>query len=276
MLTTHTQTELDQEYSLNDGSKVTAAQLRAWDKELGLMKSPEDRLRWAITMFPNIYQLSGLGLTGLVITDMLSKLTSGQNAVPMIFIDTLHLFPETLKLLGEVKSKYYKPCPDKVNVFRPSGVESEEEFAAKYGSKLWEIDQMKYDFVSKIEPAYRAYKQLKVSAVFTGRRRSQQGDRVDLPYIELDQSNSVIKINPLADYEFAETESYVLKHKVPRNELLKLGFKSIGDYHSTEPVGNGEDERAGRWKGKSKTECGIHQASKYAAFLKEHQNNSTM
>ena len=61
-------------------------------------------------------------------------------------------------------------------------------------------------------------------------------------------------------------------NNVPYNELLDRGYKSVGDWHSTQPVAAGEDERAGRWKGKAKTECGIHNPkSRYAQFLMEQQ-----
>jgi phosphoadenosine phosphosulfate reductase len=63
---------------------------------------------------------------------------------------------------------------------------------------------------------------------------------------------------------------YIKENNVPYNALLDRGYKSVGDWHSTSPVKEGEDERAGRWKGKSKTECGIHNnKSRYAQFVAE-------
>ena len=87
--------------------------------------------------------------------------------------------------------------------------------------------------------------------------------------IEVDEAG-LIKINPLASWSFAQVEDYIRSNNVPYNELLDRGYKSVGDWHSTEPVSAGEDERAGRWKGTQKTECGIHnKRSKYAQFLYE-------
>ena len=77
------------------------------------------------------------------------------------------------------------------------------------------------------------------------------------------------KINPLINWTFEQVKQYIDANNVPYNELLDLGYRSIGDYHSTQPVKEGEDERAGRWKGKAKTECGIHEASRFAQFLKQ-------
>ena len=90
-------------------------------------------------------------------------------------------------------------------------------------------------------------------------------------FVEYDEAG-LIKVNPLASWSFKQVQSYVTEHNVPYNDLLDRGYKSVGDWHSTEPVKEGEDERAGRWKGQQKTECGIHnKRSKYAIFLQEQE-----
>lgn len=82
----------------------------------------------------------------------------------------------------------------------------------------------------------------------------------------------MIKVNPLANWSFQDVQSYIDENKVPVNALLSRGYRSIGDWHSTQPVAEGEDERAGRWKGRNKTECGIHnKKSRYAMFLQEQE-----
>lgn len=230
-------------------------------------KTPQEIIEWSIEEFPNLYQTTAFGLTGLVTVDILSKLPKGSQ-VELIFIDTLHHFPQTLDLVERVKQRYSK---NKVNIFKPLNVSNELEFSQRYGENLWEIDDEKYDYFAKVEPAQRAYKELKVSAVFTGRRRSQGGSRNSLPIIEIEESSGIIKINPFANWNFTQVLEYIKKNNVPYNELLDLGYRSVGDYHSTQPVKEGEDERAGRWKGQNKTECGIHETSKFAKFLKEQQ-----
>ena len=75
--------------------------------------------------------------------------------------------------------------------------------------------------------------------------------------VEVDDTG-LVKVNPLANWSFAQVEAYVSAHEVPHNELLSLGYRSVGDWHSTQPVQDGEDERAGRWAGRDKTECGLH------------------
>ncbi|KAH8168011.1 hypothetical protein CIB48_g248 [Xylaria polymorpha] len=129
-----------------------------------------------------------------------------------------------------------------------------------------------YDYIAKVEPQQRAYGELRVAAVFTGRRRSQGGERDRIPVLEIDEERGIVKINPLLDWSFAQVKAYIAEHDVPYNVLLDRGYKSVGDWHSTSPVAAGEDERAGRWKGQQKTECGIHnKQSRYAQFLLQQQ-----
>lgn len=198
---------------------------------------------------------------------MLSKLEVPRpQVVDVIFLDTLHHFKETLSLVDRVRMKYPH---NNVHIFKPAGVETAEEFAKKHGERLWETNDTLYDFVAKVEPAQRAYHELNVRAVLTGRRRSQGGKRGDLDVIEVDETG-LIKINPLANWNFDQVKSYIDSNNVPYNELLDKGYKSVGDWHSTSPVAASEDERAGRWKGTEKTECGIHNPlSVYGRMLAE-------
>ncbi|KAK5076483.1 3'-phosphoadenylsulfate reductase [Lithohypha guttulata] len=230
---------------------------------------PQDILRWCITSLPQLFQTTAFGLTGLVTLDMLSKLKIPRpQMVDLIFIDTLHHFKETLDLVDKVRERY--PLVN-VHVVKPAGAENSQEFATKYGDRLWETDGDQYDYLVKVEPAQRIYRELDIHAVLTGRRRSQGGKRGDLPIIEVDEAG-LIKINPLANWSFQQVKRYITENDVPYNVLLDRGYKSVGDWHSTQPVADGEDERSGRWKGQTKTECGIHNPrSKYAQFLLEQE-----
>lgn len=191
----------------------------------------------------------------MVTTDILSRLSPEYHPVPLIFIDTLHHFPETVKLLNVVKDRY--PTAE-INVFTPEDTPTEAAFVSKHGPELWKRDEALYDYLVKVEPARRAYQQLNVRAVLTGRRKSQGGARGSLDIIEIDETG-LIKINPMANWSFKQVESYIRQHNVAYNELLDRGYRSVGDWHSTVPVKEGEDERAGRWKGSQKTECGLHE-----------------
>ncbi|KAL0950145.1 hypothetical protein HGRIS_010141 [Hohenbuehelia grisea] len=213
--------------------------------------SPEEILKWGIEYIPNLYQTTAFGLTGLVAIDMLSKLT--QAPPPLIFLDTLYHFPETYDLVEEVKRRYSVP----IHVYKPQGCNTAEEFEDRYGERLWEIDEDTYDFAVKVEPARRAYKDLSVKGVITGRRASQGGDRASLQPLEVD-ATGLLKLNPLFAWNFDFVNWYIKSNSVPRNKLLDQGYRSVGDWHSTTKVAEGQDERAGRWAGKEKSECGLH------------------
>ncbi|KJZ72555.1 Phosphoadenosine phosphosulfate reductase [Hirsutella minnesotensis 3608] len=231
---------------------------------------PMDILRFCKVMFPNLYQSTAFGLTGLATIDMLSKIqkeSPKSKAVELIFLDTLYHFRETHDLVDRIRGRYPN-VP--VHIFKPQGAETAEELEETYGKELWNVSGEMYDWVVKVEPLQRAYDQLKVAAVLNGRRRSQGAARGSIPIIELDDERGIIKINPMATWTFAQVDEYIKANDVPYNTLLDQGYKSIGDWHSTSPVKEGEDERAGRWKGQSKTECGIHnRKARYAQFAGE-------
>ena len=209
----------------------TKAHLRFLNQQLQKLE-PREILRWCITTLPNLYQTTAFGLTGLVTMDMLSQLSKETpNAqVDLIFLDTLHHFSETLDLVERVRRRYPSLM---LHIYRPDGVETAEEFAAKHGERLWESSEDLYDWVAKVEPAQRAYAELQVQAVLTGRRRSQGGKRGDMDIIEVDEAG-LIKVNPLANWSFQQVQAYIKERKVPYNDLLDRGYKSVGDWHSTQ------------------------------------------
>lgn len=200
---------------------------------------------------------------------MLSRLDIPRpQTVNLIFLDTLHHFKETLDLVDRVQERY--PHIN-IHIYKPNGIDTVDEFNAKFGEKLWEKDEEQYDYVAKVEPGQRSYRDLQVAAILTGRRRSQGGKRGDMPIIEVDEAG-VIKVNPLANWSFDQLQAYIKENDVPYNKLLDRGYKSVGDWHSTKPVADGQSERAGRWAGQEKTECGIHNPrSRYAMFLREQE-----
>ena len=246
----------------------TKPHLQFLNRQLQFLE-PQDILKWCITTLPHLYQSTAFGLTGLVTLDMLSKMKIPRpQMVDMIFLDTLHHFPETISLVDRIRDRY--PLVN-LHIYKPEDVETAQEFAEKHGENLWEQNDQLYDYIAKVEPAQRAYRELNVNAILTGRRRTQGGQRGDLDVIEVDEAG-LIKVNPLANWSFKQVQEYIKANDVPYNELLDRGYKSVGDWHSTQPIKEGEDERAGRWKGQQKTECGIHNPrSKYAQFLREQE-----
>lgn len=236
-----------------------------WNNTLADAKA-EEIILWAYQTFPGLIQTTAFGLTGLCIISILNQLNKD---VPLVFIDTLYHFPQTYDLVKEVEDKYNID----VIVYKPKNVETESEFVKLYGDSLWETDQLKYDYLVKVEPLKRIYKELNVKAVFTGRRSTQGDSRSNLPIIEIDKVSNVIKINPLSSWTFDDVKKYIDENNIPRNSLLDLGYKSVGDWHSTVPVADGEDERSGRWKGQIKSECGIHVLHEYDHFEEKCDEN---
>ena len=246
----------------------TKPHLKFLNKQLAEL-DPRDVLKWCITSLPKLYQTSAFGLTGLAIMDMASTIDYTLHpSIELIFIDTLYHFPQTLDLVERVKEKYPR---QQIHTYKPKDCDTTADFESQHGEQLWETDEELYDYIAKVEPAQRAYRELNVDAVLTGRRRSQGGKRGELDILEIDETG-LIKVNPLANWSFKQVQAYVKEHNVPTNDLLDLGYRSIGDWHSTQPVADSEDERAGRWQGRQKTECGIHnKRSRYAMFLEEQE-----
>lgn len=207
---------------------------------------PEEVLRWAVDAFEGkeLGVVSAFGPGSAVIIHILAEIGA---RLPVVFVDTLHHFPETLEHVERVRERYdldlrtYRPAADRA------------EFEAIYGPRLWERDLDRYQEVAKVEPFRRATAPL--DAWFTGRRRDQAHTRAGLPVLE---AGAKWKINPLAAWTRKEVWQYILANDLPYNPLHDRGFSSIGDEPLTSPVGAGEDERAGRWRGAGRTECGIH------------------
>jgi phosphoadenosine phosphosulfate reductase len=244
---------------------LTPAHINHLNDQLESMH-PMDILRFCRVLFPNLYQSTAFGLTGLVTMDMLSKIQKETQSRPveLIFLDTLYHFKETYALIDTVRERYPN-LP--VNIFKPDSANTAEELEETYGKELWDVAEDMYDYLVKVEPLQRAFDELKVAAVLNGRRRSQGAARGSIPILELDDERGMVKINPLAAWSFQQVKQYIDENNVPYNVLLDQGYKSVGDWHSTSPVKEGEDERAGRWKGRAKTECGIHnKKSRYAQF----------
>lgn len=207
----------------------------------------EDILRVALGAFaPNrLAVISAFGPASLVVLHYLHRLEAN---LPVIFIDTLHHFPETIEHVQRVKDHFGL----NLKIYRPAS--SRATFEARYGPRLWETDLDLYQHVSKVEPFRRATANL--DGWITGRRREQSETRAQLPIFEVGDR---VKVNPLAGWSRGKMWNFILEQEIPYNPLHDRGYPSIGDQPLTTPVAPGEPERAGRWRGLGRTECGIHQ-----------------
>ncbi|KAJ3134526.1 hypothetical protein HK100_003518 [Physocladia obscura] len=223
-------------------------------------RSPEEILEWALISLPGLVQTTAFGLTGLVILDMINKIRNrrqlAEHPVPLIFIDTLYHFQETLDVAKRASEKYDAP----LQVYHPQGHDNVASFESHHGQELWKTDADVYDYVVKVEPGRRAAIENNAQVLITGRRRSQGASRAAIPILEIDSgvTPAVLKLNVLADWDYARVWKYVQENGVPYNVLHDRNYKSIGDWHSTQPTAESEGERDGRWKGEAKTECGLH------------------
>jgi phosphoadenosine phosphosulfate reductase len=169
-------------------------------------------------------------------------------AIPVIFLDTGWLFEETLAyrdtLIATLGLK-------DVRSIRPA----EETLSREDPDRdLWFSDPDACCRIRKVEPLARALKPF--DAWLNGRKRFQGNSRADIPVVEDDAAR--LKFNPFANVSREELEAIFARAKLPRHPLIASGFLSVGCMPCTSRTAEGEDERAGRWRGRAKTECGIH------------------
>ena len=209
----------------------------------------EDRVSWAWERFG-----AGLVLStsfGLQSGVMLNLVLNVNKQIPVIFVDTGYLFPETYQYAIKLQEK----MGFKARVFsaKMSSAYQEESFG-----KLWEQGKdgmKKYNFINKKEPMERALSELNTKAWMSGLRWSQSSDRGKRPFIE--RQNNVLKIYPILDWDDRKTYKYLPDHKIPYHPLEGMGYDSLGDYHSTvkfDPTKSSEESRHG---GHGR-ECGLH------------------
>lgn len=214
---------------------------------------PREVLAWCLDNLTGLVQTTAFSINGMVIIDLLYRELQAGASVPVLFLDTLHHFPETLALVEKTQEIYGFD----LQIYQARHASSAEEFADRYGQELWETDVDRFYQLTKVEPLERGLTELDAKAWITGRRRDQSQGRSQLPIFEWDQEHR-LKINPLASWSRKDSWAYIAEHGVIYNPLYDQGYASIGDQPMTTPVTADEEERAGRWRGSSKTECGIH------------------
>lgn len=172
------------------------------------------------------------------------------NRTPVIFIDTRLLFAETLVYQQEVAERL--GLRD-VRIIRTDAETLEKE--DPYGAlRLRDPDAC--CTLRKTVPLERALDDF--SGWITGRKRFQGDTRATLDFFEYEEATGRIKVNPLAHWTREDVQDYMDENRLPRHPLVSQGYPSIGCQPCTSKVAEGEDPRAGRWRGMDKTECGIH------------------
>ena len=129
------------------------------------------------------------------------------------------------------------------------------------GPNLWERDPDRCCHIRKVEPLVQALQPY--DAWISGIRRDQSPSRVDTPKVQWSERYQVFKIHPLADWDEKRVWSYIDVNEIPSNPLHDAGYRSIGCIPCTRPTSPDEEERAGRWAGSDKLECGIHESDEH-------------
>jgi phosphoadenosine phosphosulfate reductase len=214
---------------------------------------PAEALGFLSDLFPGKVVFStSLGQEDQVITQLIAE---NNLAVHIFSLDTGRLFPETLDLIARTESKYKK----RIQVLYPER-QSVENLVDKIGINGFydSVEKRKACcYVRKVEPLKRA---LAGNSIWvTGLRAEQSANRSSMRKIEWDESNHIIKFNPLLDWNYDQMMAYIHENKIPYNPLHDKGFISIGCAPCTRAISAGEDARAGRWWWEdSKKECGLH------------------
>ena len=216
--------------------------------------SPEEVLRWGFERFgPDIAIASGFGAEGMVLIDLAARIKS---AFRVFTLDTGFFFRETYALIEEVECRYG------IHVERCRPALTPAEQARVHDEALWTRQPDRCCSIRKVEPL-RA-KLAELSAWIAAIRRDQTAARANIAKIEWDSKFDLVKLNPLADWTHDRIWEYIRTRHVPYNPLHDRSYPSIGCTHCTRPVRIGEDPRAGRWSGFTKTECGLHAHANFA------------
>ena len=216
--------------------------------------SPPDRVvEWMLARFAGrqLVMTTAFGMEGCALIDMIARRGV---ALPVVYLDTGFLFPETLRLRDRLAERY----PHLSFENRGTSLTPEAQ-TALYGPELWARDPDACCHLRKVEPMRHVLHG--VDAWVTGLTRSQSSDRAALRVVEWDWKYQLVKVSPLAAWDRARVWEYVREHQVPYNELHDRGYPTLGCTHCTVAVaGNvtGEYTREGRWTGRDKNECGLH------------------
>ncbi len=219
--------------------------------------SAEERVRWATETFSDKLMLStSFGIQSAVMLHLVTQIVP---EIPVVFVDTGYLFPETYHFADELTSRL------KLNlkVYNPQITAARQE--ALHG-RLWEQGREgleQYNFINKVEPMNRAVKELGATAWLTGLRRAQSSTREQLDFLQLQKRT--YKIHPILDWTERDVYQYLTKHNLPYHPFWEKGYVSVGDMHSSAPLTAGQTAEETRFNG-VKRECGLHESNSRADY----------
>jgi len=212
----------------------------------------ETRVAWAVQAFGDkLVMTTSFGIQSAV---MLHLVTQVVPAIPVIFIDTGYLFPETYRFARELVERLRL----NLRTYVPAMTAAHQE--ALHG-RQWESDLeglKRYNLTNKVEPMDRAVRELGATAWLAGLRRSQATTREALKVVQV--QNKITKVHPIIDWDNRRVHRYLTEHALPYHPLWEKGYVSVGDWHSTAKLEPGMSEEQTRFGG-LKRECGLHETS---------------
>lgn len=211
-------------------------------------KSPQAVLAWAAETYGDkLAMATAFQAQGCALIAMLSEISKD---IYLFSIDTGYLFPETLELRERLMEKYG------VYIHLVQAKETVREMEVRFEGPIYDREPDLCCHMRKVVPLADAV--TGYNAWISSIRRDQSAARANAPIVGWDRKFHLAKVNPLANWTKKDVWGYILKSDVPYNPLHDQGYPSIGCWPCTRAVGAGEDERAGRWAGLAKVECGLH------------------
>ncbi len=208
-------------------------------------QGPAEILAEAAARFPSRIRLaSSFGPEDNLLTDVIAR---ARLRIEIFTLDTGYLFPETYALWQRLEQRYGLRFHARRAVLPP---------ADPAAAPPWEVDPDACCEARKVVPLRAELSGL--DAWVTGIRRDQTPERARARVFAWDARFGLVKVNPLAAWTGDAVWAYLRAHDVPTSPLHDQGYLSIGCAPCTSPVRPGEDPRAGRWRGREKTECGLH------------------
>jgi phosphoadenosine phosphosulfate reductase len=204
-------------------------------------------LRWAGETFGEEFALTSSMADGLL-AHLASRAVPG---VHVVFLDTGYHFAETIGTREWIAGV----LPITLVDVQPTTTVAQQD--EEHGARLYERDPDLCCSLRKVQPLQRTL--AGYSAWGSGIRRDEAPTRAGTRLVDWDAKRDMVKVNAIAAWTQDDVDAYVTQHQVPVNPLFELGYGSIGCAPCTRPVAPGEDARAGRWAGKNKIECGLHE-----------------
>src|SRR6266545_3163497 len=210
-------------------------------------KTPQEIIKWAVdTFWPQIALSSSFQTQSMPLLHMASRI---RRDLLIFFLDTGYHFWETSIFREQIVSEW------QLNVLDLYRDTRWDVFTKQHTRTLPVEDPNLCCFLNKVQPMQKALKDMK--AWISGIRRDQTTVRAHAKILEL-QEDGLLKVNPLLNWTKEDIKKYSEEHKLPAHPLFQRGYRSIGCAPCTIAIGVNDDERAGRWSGRGKTECGLH------------------